>query len=255
MKYYFIEISLPSLEIGAEPEISFEAFLSLLAVNLREKDKQQVVKLRQLIDLLNIKNLLSGQALDLRGNLSEKELDQALLVKDGFPPYVFDFLGRWENNNAKLQNFSGLLSTFFKEEIIKAEGFLKRYFAFERQWRLVALAIRANQLGIDLGVALQFEDPRDPFVMQILLQKDTGRYEPPWEYAELKEILVSAFKDAGALHKAFIEWKFSRVEEMGGEPFSIDALLSFMVRLMLVEDWQALDKKKGKEVLKTCIDV
>ena len=99
---------------------------------------------------------------------------------------------------------------------------------------------------------------REPLIavsvsMQILVQKDMGSYEPPMEYGELKQIFVSSGTDAGKQHKAFTEWKFLRVEEMATKPFSIDAILSYMVRLMLVEDWQALDEEKGKEALKVCL--
>jgi hypothetical protein len=254
MSYYFLEISLPPLKIGARPEILFEDFIFRVELNLPQSDLKKIKKLRELIDLLNIRALFSGQKLDVRGNLSEKELDQALLVKDGFPEYVFDVLGRWETNSAKLQNFSALLAAFFKEEVKKATGFLKRYFTFEREYRLVLAAIRATKLGRDLTEALQFEELNDPFVAQILVQKDTGRYEPPVEYAELKEIFDSSGLDAGLQHKAFTEWKFARVEEMGMEPFSIDAILSYMVRLILVEDWQALDEEKGREALKACAE-
>src|SRR5262249_45911465 len=147
------------------------------------------------------------------------------------PLYVFDVLDKWETNSAKLQNFSSVLAIFFKEETSKAAGFLKEYFAFEREYRLVLTAIRATFMRRDLGEALQFEELADPFIMQILVQKDTGRYEPPVEYAELKEIFASSGPDAGAQHKAFVEWKFSRIEEMGLKPFSIDMILSYMVRL------------------------
>jgi len=254
MSYYFLEILLPPLKIGARPEIAFEELVFRINVNLGKSDLKKVRKLRELIDLLNIRALLSGQKIDHRGNLSEKELDQALLVKDSFPQYIFDSLNRWETNSAKLQNFSALLAAFFKEEVKKAKGFLKQYFIFEREYRLVLAAIRASQMGRDFAETLQFEELNDPFVAQILVQKDTGRYEPPVEYAELKEIFISSGPDAGMQHKAFTEWKFSRVEEMGLKPFSIDAILSYMVRLILVEDWQALDEEKGKEALKACAE-
>ncbi|MBI4142664.1 thioredoxin domain-containing protein, partial [Candidatus Uhrbacteria bacterium] len=37
----------------------------------------------------------------------------------------------------------------------------------------VLTALRAKQSGRDLAVELQFEDPKDPFVLQILSQKDS----------------------------------------------------------------------------------
>ncbi len=254
-KYYFLGASLPPLKIGVKPEITFEEFINRLQINLDKSDWEKVIKLRQLIDLLNIRALFSGQKLDHRGNYSEKELDEMLLIKEGFPQYVFDFLGQFETNAAKLRHFSGLLAQYFHEETQLAEGFLRKYFAFERESRLVLAAIRAKMQGRDFNEVLQFEDLNDPFVAQILVQKDAERYEPPAEYEELKELFVSSGADPWELHKAFTEWKYAQIEEMGeGVSFSIDSILSYMVRLLLVEDWQALDEQQGREALKACAD-
>ncbi len=43
----------------------------------------------------------------------------------------------------------------------------------------------------DMAKELQFEDPTDPLVAQILAQKDSGSYEPPPDYADLKEMIAS----------------------------------------------------------------
>ncbi len=254
-RYYFLRASLPALKIGSRPELPFEDFVSRLQINLSKSDLKKTDKIRQLIDIMNIRALFSGQKLDSRGNYSEKELDEALLVKDGFPIYVFDFLGQFETNAAKLNNFAGLLAVFFREEITNCKGFLKKYFIFEREFRLVMAVMRAKQLGRDFSQVLQFEDLNDPFVAQLLVQKDAERFEPPAEYAELKELFVACGPDPWEQHKAFTEWKFSRLKEMGEErEFTIDSILSFMVRLLLVEDWLALDEKQGKEVLRAYAD-
>jgi hypothetical protein len=253
-KYYFLAISLPPLKIGIKPEISFEEFITRLQVNLSPSDWKKVLKLRMLVDLLNIRALLSGQKLDPRGNYSEKELDEMLLLKEGFPQYVFDFLDQFETNAAKLRHFGGLLATFFREEMQTAEGFLKWYFTFEWEYRLVLSAMRAKMYGRDFDEVLQFEDLNEPFVMQILVQKDMERYEPPMEFAELKELFASSGGDPWEQHKAFTEWKYARMEEIGSwDPFSIDAILSYMVRLLLVEDWQSLDEQQGREALETIV--
>jgi len=254
-RYYFLEASLPPLKIGVKPEITFEEFIYRLQINLSKSDWEKALKIRQLIDLLNIRALFSGQKLDHRGNYSEKELDEMLLVQEGFPQYVFDFLGQFETNAAKLRHFAGLLARFFLEEMNHAKGFIKKYFSFEREYRLVMSAIRAKSQGRDLNEVLQFEELSDPFVAQILVQKDAERYEPPMEYAELKELFISTGADPWEQHKAFTEWKYARIEEMSeGIPFTIDAILSYMVRLLLVEDWEALDEQQGREALKACAD-
>ncbi len=251
-KYYFLAASLPPLQIGSAVEITFDEFKCRLEINLSKSDLAKTYKIRQLIDIYNIRALLLEDEIDPRGNLNKKELGEAFLVKAGLPDFVFDFLDRYTTTAEKVRNFSGLLAQFFNYAIAASDGFLKRYFIFEREFRLVMAALRAKQTGRDLVREMQFEEPTDPFVMQIMVQRDAAQYEPPAEYAELKELLVSCGPDPWQRHKAFTEYKFKTVEAMQGMfPLSLDAILGYMVRLILCEDWLALDKEKGMNTLQT----
>jgi uncharacterized protein DUF2764 len=123
---------------------------------------------------------------------------------------------------------------------------------FEREWRLVMIGLRAKELGRDVTKELQYEDFSDPIVAHILAQRDAPQYEPPPEYLELKELLLSCGSDPWQKLKVFAAWRFRKVEEMVDRPlFSIDWILAYMVRLLIIEDWNELDEKKGKMILDT----
>jgi len=250
--YYFLVPSLPPLSLRDKPEMTFAELSSRLQINLTKEDLQKTRVLRLFLDISNIRLLLMEEAIDPRGNLSEKELDEALLIHDILPEYVFDFLGQFEKVPDRIKNFPGLLARFFNEEIPKQEGFLKKYLTFEREWRLVLLAFRAKQLGRDVAKELQFEDPHDPLVASILAQKDAAHYEPPHEYAELKELIASCSADPWLENRAFAEYRFKKIEQMAeNQLFSIDQILSYMAKLMLVEQMNELDEERGKLVLDT----
>ncbi|HSW86896.1 MAG TPA: DUF2764 family protein [Rhabdochlamydiaceae bacterium] len=248
--YYFVAPSFPSLVLGQKPDISFEELKTRLHINLTKDDLEKTVVFCRFIDLNNIRSLLLGEPIDPRGNLTEKELDEALLVKNILPSYVFDFLDQYESVEDKVKNITGLLTRYFAEEIPKQKGFLKKYLIFERNWRLVMLGLRAKETGRDVIRELQFEDFSDPIVAGILAQKDASQYEPPLEFMELKEILASCGSDPLEKYKAFAAWRFQKIEEMVQRPlFSIDWILSYMARLIIVEDWNELDENKGKVIL------
>lgn len=248
--YYFVAPSLPSLVLGQKPDISFEELKSRLAINLTKEDLEKTIVLRRFIDLNNIRALLLAQPIDTRGNLSEKELDEALLIRNILPSYVFDFLDQYDNAADQLKNFSGLLTRFFAEEIPNQKGFLRDYLIFERNWRLVMLGLRAKELGRDVVRELQFEDFSDPIVAHILAQKDANQFDPPLDYQELKEIMESCGSDPWQKYKVFAEWKFRKIEEMVKRPlFNIDWILAYLARLIIVEDWNELDKNRGKLIL------
>lgn len=250
--YYFLAASLPPLSIGEVPEVTFENLKKNLELNLSKTDYLQAQSLMRFTDINNIRVLLQEEAIDPRGNLNEKELDEAILIQDVFPDYVFDFLGQFENASDRIKNFSGLLSLFFSEEITRSEGFLKKYFTFERELRLVLVALRAKQLGRDVVNELQFEDFTDPLVAHILAQKDSEQYDPPMEYAAVKELIASCYLDPWKEYKVLAEYRFKAIEEMlDGEMFSIDRILAYMAQLMIIEYGLELNREKGKMILDT----
>jgi hypothetical protein len=250
--YYFLAASLPPLALGLPPELSFEELAARLQLNLTKKDQEQAAVLRRFIDLGNIRSLLLEEPIDPRGNLSEKELDEALLIQNVLPAYVFEFLNRYDSVQEKLRYFSGLFAQFFVEEIPKQKGFLKRYLSFEREWRLVMTALRAKQMGRDVAQELQFEEFTDPLVAQILTQRDAERYDPPVEYADIKEKFESCGPDPWQQHRLFAAWRFSRIDDLVRRPlFTIDFVLAYMAKLIAVEDWNELDGDRGRMILDT----
>lgn len=250
--YYFLAASLPPLVLGQKPEITFEEFKNRLELNFSKRDYAQVKTVLLFTDLQNIRALLLEEPIDPRGNLDEKELDEALLIRNILPDYVFDFFDSYENLQERVKSFFGLLSQFFREEIPRQKGFLKRYLSFERGWRLVMLALRAKELKRDVTRELQFEDFSDTLVAQILAQKDAAHYEPPPEWQELKELTLASGGDPWQRYKAFARWRFKRIEEMVEQPlFSADWILGYLAQLMLVEHWNELDANKGKMILES----
>lgn len=248
--YYFLAASLPPLVFGEKPDLSFEELTSRLEINLMKVDFEKTVVFRRYIDIGNIRALLLEESIDPRGNLNEKELDEALLLKDGLPEYVFDFLDQFEGISEKLRNFSGLFSVFFSQEQTRSDGFLRAYFEFERSWKLVMLAVRAKEFGRDITKELQFEDFTDSLVAEVLAQRDSSSYHPPADFTTLKEIFLSCGSDPWQQYRQTTKWCFERIEQLVSRPlFSIDWILAYMAQLLLVEHCSELDEAKGKMIL------
>ena len=243
-RYYFLLCSLPSLHFNVPPEISFEEVIERISLNVSESDKERVKAFLSYIDLLNLKALWLGHPIDLRGNFTEKELDEALLVYDFFPEYLYDFLERYPERKEKVHFFPFLLNAFFKEE---RSGFLGEYFSYEREVRMLLAALRAKDSGREIAEELQFEDPHDPFIAYILAQKDMVAFEPPKEYEQIK-ILYKKYKESPKdLNKALLEMKFNWIDEKEQEDiFTIDQLLTYMAKLYLLEYWHSLTEKNGQ---------
>ena len=161
-RYYFLASLLPSsLVLGNPPDIAFREFNQLCEQNLSEDDLEKTRAIRRYIDLKNFRPLWMGKELDPHGNYTAKELEAHLLLEEGFPDYVFEFLREHEPIEERLDYFPKLLAQFYQEEINQSSHFLKNFLQFERNWRLVMMAFRAKTFKRDLDWELQYEDSHE----------------------------------------------------------------------------------------------
>lgn len=232
-QYYFVVSALPSLSLKAPPEMSFKELRDLVAMNLTARDLMQIDLLLEQINLYNIKALWLELPLDDRGTILGKELEEALLVPGLLPEYVSDFVERYESLEERLHYFPSLYTSLYNQ---KNEGFLAKYYAFEREVALVLSALRSKKTGRDILRELQFEDPQDPFVAQILAQKDASDYSPPMEYEDLKALFVENSSDARKLYENLLKYRFQKIEEWAeNEHFTLVRLLAYAARLLVIE--------------------
>ena len=248
MRYYFLLPALPPLSFKAAPEMSFKDLKDLLALNLSPADLRKLRVLLRPIDLYNIRAMWLGQPLDERGNLSAKELEEALLVRDNIPLYLVEFLDRYETTQQRLKAFPSIVFSLFRETKEPLKGFLHRYYVSERERMLILTALRAKAAGRDIVRELQFEDPDDPLVANILAQKDAADFIPPKEFEELKILFVEKAHDPEKLERAILEYRLEKIEEMeeNETPFSVDQVLGYVARFLIVDSWFQLDREKGR---------
>lgn len=252
--YYFVAALLPPIILGQKPEMSIVELSTLLDVNLKPDDLKKIQILRTLYDIYNLRSMWLGHPIDKRGNLAENELQDALVHQSGLPNFVFDYAEKYEGLQQRLKNFPWLVHQYFEKSIAQSSGFLKKLLSFEREYRLVMVGFRAKQLGVDVSQELQFEDPNDMIVAQILAQKDAKTYDPPEEYQKLKAIFESRFSTPLELQESLFEYRFNKIEEMiEGETFSIDRILGYVVQLVIAEQWDELNTKEGLKIVDSIV--
>lgn len=253
-EYYFLTSLLPELSIGHVPTLGFLELKELLRVNLNSQDWKKVEIFLRLIDIENMRALWRSEGVDLRGNLNQEELKAAIdtlswTEDEEMEDYIRDFLEKYRTNQERLRNFPFLLSTFLEDKS-KEKGFLGTFFSFERDMRIIMLGFRAKKMEKKLEAELQFEDPTDPIVAQVLAQRDSKSYEPPFEFKELK----LSFDNYGAhpkqLNSALTEYRFGFLQQKAApEIFTIDRILGYMARLLLVEKGLEQDIGLGIKII------
>lgn len=249
-RYYFLASLLPMLKMGSAPEFPFWEFKELCRQNLTDADMKKASVIRRYVDLRNLRAFWQDKELDPHGNYDAKELEEHFLLEEGFPDYVFEFLREYETLEDRLEHFPELLVQFFQEEIEKADHFLKDYLIFERNWRLISLAIRSKLYQKDLTEELQYEDPDDDLVAYLIAQKDSPNFSAPEGYEEL-ESLFQEYKDEPLkLHWELGVWRIKKIQDIPQRgTFSIDRILSYLAQLIIVENWVKLSEEEGMSVV------
>lgn len=250
-KYYFVGTALPALSFDVPPEISFPQLEVLLRDNLTDKDYQKTLEIRRFYDLLNLRSFWSEEGLDPRGGMTAGVLEEALMNRTGFPGYVYDFIDLYPKKEDRLRHFSSLLAKFFQHAKNLKDPFLRHYLSFERELRLVMTAFRAKKLGRDLSVELQYEDPEEDLIAQLLAQKDATTYEPPEKYQDLKFLFEKNGDDPMALERALDEYRVEKIESLVGlgDVFSIERILAYFTQFIIIEKWFELDHAKGMQMV------
>lgn len=253
--YFFLSLSLPELSLESPPELSFNELLTLIKDNVSHRDYRQVMILLGFYDLLNLRSFWKKEELDPHGLMNELELEEALLTQSGLPEYIYEFTFAHQSIEERLEHFPSLISQFFKLSSQETRGFLKNYYAFERDWRLVFSGFRAKKLGRDLSIELQYEDPEEELIAQMLAQKDAKTFVPPEKYQELKTLFEKNGDDPLALEKALDEYRMNYIDTQLSmtDIFSIEYVLAYLAKFIIIEKWFQLDAKKGAEIIDTIV--
>lgn len=243
--YFFVSTFLPPLQFGSPPPVRFERVAALFEENLGARDLKKVRKLLSLVDLQNVPRLLKEEPLDLRGNLTEKELDEAFLNRDGLPNALFE-----EGEEGALRAFPRALFEFLWEGGEIEEGFLGRYFRFEWEWRLLIALLRGRELKREVEPFISSNPYGDFLVAEALSQSVMPIFDFPIEHRDLGERIAesrgSAIKEQSSVSRYRFKWI---KEQLEGRPFSLDHLLGYMAQLLIIEDEEALSKVEGGALL------
>ena len=125
MKYYYLATALPTISLKAKPEVSFEELKFMFKLNLSDSDLEKAKIFKKFIDVTNLRLLWLNKEIDPRGNLNIAELEDAILIKDFFDDFVFDFLDRYEKTEDRLKYFSFLIASFLAGSVKVRKVFLE----------------------------------------------------------------------------------------------------------------------------------
>ncbi len=248
LAYPFLQTTLPPLSSEAAPSLSFDDLMVLFQDNLSRGDWEKVQQIRLFFDLRNMVESSSRSLLFPYGNYSKEDLQQLIMGEDVFDQDIFDMIKQYDTPDELRRHFYPILTHYLQMMIKKEKAFVKEFFTFEHQLRVLLAAYRAKRAGVPLLRELNFEDLADPYVMEILEQKDTAKFEFPYGFEGLQAQLEAA-PSPQKEHEVLFRFKFHHFQKYLDEDYhSIDSLLAYMIQLIYLEGYYQLDMERGLEI-------
>jgi hypothetical protein len=235
------------------------------AVSLREglKDELQIDD-NQLITILFLPfdnaNLLAllkkdEKELDPRGNFSRDTLENQIKFPDELPAYMSTFIFNFKQKHRVYSHLSlenELTALFYQEMLKSSNPLIREYFELDLNTRNLYAALNCRKFKLDpeseiipaneLAEKFQFSTARD-FGLQN-------------EFPYLEE-LINYFNIPDSLEREksidLFRWKFLD-EHTFFNYFTIEKIISHIIKLQMVERWMSLDPTTGKELFSRLVD-
>jgi hypothetical protein len=219
--HIFLSIFLPDLAFDATPQLSFEDLRFFLDLNLSSSEQKVLRSFLTFYDLENVRSWILQMPMTVRGSIPHETLKDRLSDGETGIPVVDAFLKKFPTQDERVHNLPTLSKLYIKPASQTGHPFLKKYFFFENRIRRILSTFRA-------------ETSVPPF------QLTSEELSSP-EYHALYRIWKKR-AHSYAIEREIAAWKFLEIERLGQEspPFSFDRILSYLIRLLLVESRQAM---------------
>lgn len=234
-RHFFLCTAVPELSLEQKPAIDFESFIFMLELSCSKLEWRHVRSLREFFDLMNLQATLFNRPLQPYGAVSPDDFADNLRQHMGLNETIIDYLTHYPSDDQRKEHFSQLTTLFFEEKK-RERGFVGDYFTWLEEFFIVGAAVRSKRLGRDIARELSDEDFSHPLVLESLAFRDAASYEPPEDFATVKEIYNRDFENPKELEKNTTQFIFQHLEAIKEKkPFTLDYLLAYMVQLILVE--------------------
>lgn len=261
--YYCLIAGLPDLVLNEyQKGLTSLRFRQELAEELTPSDYALLQFFFRQNDNKNLLNLILQQdfQFDILGNYSEDYLRCQIAEPTNIAEYMKVLITEFKSeapDKSPLHVENRLLELFYDDMLNTNNDFIKQWFTFDRNLRNVLTAINCSQYGYDRTKHLIPDKTMDD-VYDFLIR---GNLKPelfvdedlPW----LEHVLRIAESDINISEKekALDDLRWSFLDEITVfYYFTIEKILSFVIKLKMLDRWHDLDDDTGKAFLKRVIN-
>ncbi len=261
--YYYLVAGLPDLALfEGKNAPAFHDAVAEIEESVHPDDCGLVSLIRLPFDNANLITLLNGRirAFDARGNYSHDELSAGIKSPDLLPAYMQQFLQTRREERAVPSTVSDEdeLNTLLYEEVIQEQqGFIADWFSFELDLRNILTALNnrrdpnyLNGPGTDRDLSLPAVLIGRNDVTEALLRSSAVDFGLSGKVEWIERVVAAADDDVLARERALDVLRWETLENMTEMSyFSMDVVLAFLLKLLLVERWKTLDAQMGRAKL------
>lgn len=252
--YYYLVAGLQDITLDIHKLIlNQQSFKEELKTGVHPNDYRLVEKLFLVYDNRNLLNLLqkSDKPFIEKGNLSKETLDDNIKEPADVPPYMQRFILAFKNKEPIFPELSpeNELTTLFYESVLEEKNdFLRNWFRFELNVRniLTALIARRNNVSYEMQIIGEND------VSETIRKSHARDFGLGSELDYLETLVeISRQEDIQEREKALDQLRWDYLDEVTFfEYFTIEKILSFTIKLGLVERWLAIDRDHGNEMFR-----
>ncbi|MFV0290583.1 MAG: DUF2764 family protein [Mangrovibacterium sp.] len=257
--YYYLVAGLPDILLGDKRKgFGSVELLNSLREELNTSDYALARSLYLPFDHTNFlnKKYTSKASFDERGVYSEEEIEKLLSKRtiesiegQEFPNYLLRLAEKIDDHEELSRSEAEVeLTTAYYDYLLSFKNkFLSHYVAFERNMKNVFIALNGRKYDID--VSHEFVDGDE--ILADALRKSRARdFGLLGEIDRLEEML-KLFDNPNLQERGFkidqLKWDY--IEELNFfNYFTVEKLLGFIYKLLLVERWMDLSPEEGKKL-------
>lgn len=253
--YYFLVAGLPDLTID-QGKLQFGSveFREYLKEQLHPKDYALIEWLFLPRDNQNLLRLLNKEdfnwdnsAIFTRDEIETAFTEEPLPLKK----YIHQFIKSYKSETRLMPEMTPeneLTTLYYTEAFENNNKFFKQWLSFELDLKNVLIYASAQKYNMPYEHELMGTS-----ILANALRHKTGRdtgEASEWPYFE-RAMQIGDNGDIASREKAIDQLRWSFLDELNTfNYFSIEVIISYMVKLMIVERWLKLDPKTGEELFR-----
>ncbi|MFZ5586854.1 MAG: DUF2764 family protein [Thermodesulfobacteriota bacterium] len=247
MKYYFLATYLP--ELSREDKRVRLGVADLLADRglLADEDWREVDLVRLARDVVMVERLLAGRPVAVPQALHDLDFwrEQQKAPSEG-PDFIQAFLRAQAGGEFGPRQVDRLWAAYYDHVLEQSRNPLLRAWAgFERDLRNILAALRARRQGLTVAEHLV----GDSDLVAALARANAEDFGLGRDYPWLERLMAAKEPQELQAMVDQILWDFLE-QNTGADPFAFEAILAYLLKLMMVERRLALDEEAGMALVR-----